>query len=398
MRRIRYLLSPVREFIDDSRAVGIVLLFCTAISLFLSNSGWAATYLSFWERTVVEPYAVLHLPHSFVHWINDGLMSVFFFMAGLEIKRELLTGELSSLRKAMLPVIAAVGGMLAPAAIYALWAGQTDFASGWGIPMATDIAFSLGIVSLLGARVPLSFRVFLTALAIIDDLGGILAIAIFYASDLNTNYMLYAFGVLTLLIVLNLLHVRLHYIYLILGILLWYMVFNSGVHATIAGVLTAFTIPKRRIDALIHELHDPVSFLILPLFALANTAIAFPNDFSAVIESPVFYGIASGLVLGKPLGIVLSSWLAVRLGVTTMPARMTFPQLLGIGFIAGIGFTMSIFISMLAFDDIKITVVAKVAVMVASFIAGLAGYFLLMATTKRRQRKVTVGAGQPIYN
>lgn len=382
MEKLRQFLSPVREFIEDSRAVGIVLLCCTAFSLFMSNSPWRASYLALWERELLMPVPELHLPHSVVHIINDALMALFFFMAGLEIKRELLVGELSSFKKAALPVVAAIGGMLAPAVLYALWCGQSPFSNGWAIPMATDIAFSLGILSLLGSRIPISFRIFLTALAIIDDLGGIITIALFYAGDLNTNFMLLALGILMLMAVMNILKIRRHYLYLIPGIVLWYAVFNSGIHATIAGVLLAFTIPMKRVDALIHELHDPVSFIILPLFALANTAIILPTDFSAVFSSPVMYGIVFGLVLGKPLGITLLSWIAVKLGITALPHRMTFRHLGGIGLIAGIGFTMSIFIAMLAFAEPAVITTAKVSIILASAIAGIGGFIYLKTIAK----------------
>jgi NhaA family Na+:H+ antiporter len=370
------ILSPIRKFISDSRSVGIVLICCTVISLVLSNSSWGDSYIHFWQTEIFTP-ASLHLPHSILHIINDALMALFFFLVGLEIKRELMTGKLNSMKKAALPVVAALGGMLAPALIYTAWCGGTPYARGWGIPIATDIAFSLGVLSLLGNRVPLSIRIFLTALAIIDDLGGILTIAIFYAGALDFTYLFIAFVLLCVLAAMNLLKVKRHYPFIIPGILLWYCIFNSGVHATIAGVLTAFTIPLYRIDELEHKLHNPVNFIILPLFALANTAIILPADFSAIYTSVVHHGIISGLVLGKPVGIILFSLLAVKLGVAELPEGMNWKQVTGMGMIAGVGFTMSIFMAALAFSDDPTQLVAKVAILIASLVAGIAGYIYL---------------------
>lgn len=334
------------------------------------------------------PTEQLHLPHTILHVINDALMSIFFFLVGLEIKRELMTGELASLKKAALPVVAAIGGMVVPAAVYILWTGGTPYARGWGIPMATDIAFSLGVLSLLGKRAPLSLRIFLTALAIIDDLGGILTIAIFYAGSLDTTYLMVAFILLCILTAMNLLKIKRHYPFFIPGILLWYCVFNSGVHATIAGVLLAFTIPLFKIEQLEHNLHDPVNFIILPLFALANTAIILPSDFSAIYTSLIHHGIVSGLVLGKPLGIIAFSWLAVRLRMAELPAGMDWKHVLGMGMIAGIGFTMSIFMATLAFLDEDLQLTAKVAIIIASLAAGLAGYIYLRVVERRHLKKI----------
>lgn len=380
------IISPVREFIQDSRAVGILLICCTVLSLTISNSGWGAGYVHFWERKLEMPIPELNLPHSILHFINDALMVFFFFLAGLEIKRELMVGELSTFRKSMLPVLAAVGGMMVPAFIYYLWCGNTPYRSGWGIPMATDIAFSLGILSLLGRKAPLSFRIFLTALAIIDDLGGILTIAIFYAKNINMAYLLAAALIVIVLAMMNVFRMRRRYPYYIFGALLWYLVFNSGIHATVAGVLLAFTIPLQRIEALEHSLHDPVNFIILPLFALANTAIILPTDFSVIFTSDVHHGILSGLALGKPIGIFLASFIAVKTGLGTLPNGMRFKHLIGVGMIAGIGFTMSIFIATLAFASSEMQTIAKVAIITASIIAALTGYTYLriMNTIGRR--------------
>jgi len=381
------IISPIKEFIHDSRSVGITLICCTIVSLVFTNSSWGASYLHFWEREVDISSSSLHLPHSVLHLINDGLMAVFFFLVGLEIKRELLVGELASFKKSMLPIFGAIGGMVVPALIFLLWCGGTVYAKGWGIPMATDIAFSLGILSLLGKRAPLSLRIFLTALAIIDDLGGILTIAIFYAGDIQWHYLLFGGGLLVVLTLMNVFRFRQYFFYFLLGIFLWYCIFNSGVHATIAGVLLAFTIPLHKIEKLEHALHDPVNFLIMPLFALANTAILLPDSFSTVFTSVVHHGIMSGLVLGKPIGILLFAFISVKLGISTLPAGIKWKQILGAGMIAGVGFTISIFMSTLAFKDPEVQIIAKVAVMGASLIAAIAGFLYLRFIRHQYQPK-----------
>ncbi|GAA4308611.1 Na+/H+ antiporter NhaA [Compostibacter hankyongensis] len=375
---IRRLLSPLKEWLQDSRSVGIVLIACTAVSLLLSNLPFSsAAYTSFWEKEIHLPTESLSLPHSILHWINDGLMAVFFFLAGLEIKRELLKGELSSPKKSMLPVLAALGGMICPALIFLLFNGNTPYHHGWGIPMATDIAFSLGIVSLLGNRVPLSLKVFLTALAIIDDLGAIITIAIFYSTGLQPGFLLAGLGIIAALALLNLLKVRQPLFYFLPGLVVWYCIFNSGIHATISGVLLAFCMPMTHIEKLEHRLHDPVNFIIMPLFALANTAIVFPRSLAPVYASPITWGIVCGLVLGKPLGIFLFSSAATRLKLAALPSGTRTGQLIGIGMIAGVGFTMSIFIATLAFGEISLQVISKIAIIAASLLAGTAGYFYL---------------------
>jgi NhaA family Na+:H+ antiporter len=370
------LLSPLYEFLRDSRAVGIVLIVCTVISLVAANSPYQAQYIHFWETAVHFPEG-WHLPHTLLHWINDGLMVLFFFLVGMEIKRELTVGELSSVRKSLLPALAALGGMVCPALIFVLFNAHTQHVHGWGIPMATDIAFSLGILSLLGKRVPVNLKIFLMALAIIDDLGAILAIAIFYTDNLQLIYLFSGAGVLALLIVVNLLKVQRLIFYFIPGLLLWYCIYNSGIHATIAGVLLAFCIPCSKIADLIHQLHDPVNFIVMPVFALANTAIVFPADLWLAFSDTVSYGILAGLVLGKPLGIFLFSYTATRLKLAALPHQTTWMQLLGAGIIAGIGFTMSIFISTLAYNEAELQVISKMSVMAASLFAGIAGYLFL---------------------
>lgn len=370
------LLSPLYEFLRDSRAVGIVLIVCTLISLVVANSPYQVPYLHFWETELHVPQG-WHLPHTLLHWINDGLMVLFFFLVGMEIKRELMVGELSSIRKSMLPALAALGGMICPALLFLAFNAHTDHLQGWGIPMATDIAFSLGILSLLGNRVPVNLKIFLMALAIIDDLGAILAIAIFYTEELKLVYLFSAGGVVALLVGLNLLKVQRLIFYFIPGIVLWYCIFNSGIHATIAGVLLAFCIPLTRIADLIHNLHDPVNFVIMPVFALANTAIVFPPDIWQAFTDTVSYGILAGLVIGKPLGIFLFSYTATRFKLAALPHKTTWGHLTGAGIIAGIGFTMSIFISTLAYTEAHLQVISKMSVLAASLIAGIAGYLYL---------------------
>lgn len=380
------ILSPIREFIRDSRAVGVTLLVCTLVSLVLSNMDWSHDYALFWEKEIVYPSGNIHLPHSILHWINDGLMAVFFLLVGMEIKREVLEGELSSFKKALLPVLAALGGMVFPALFYLCFNTGSGFPQGWGVPMATDIAFSLGILSLLGRRVPLSLKIFLTALAIIDDLGAILAIAVFYTDHIDWGYLCWSGGILMVLFMMNRFRVSTLVPYFVLGAGLWYCLYHSGVHATLAGVLLAFTLPLSKIPSLEHWLHDPVSFIILPLFALANTAIIFPADISSALSSPISYGILFGLVIGKPVGITVVSLIAVRFRLARLPEALNRKHIAGMGMLAGIGFTMSIFISMLAFKDADAQVTAKIAVLLASLAAGLMGFtYLKMGCTPKKK-------------
>ncbi|MBO9151486.1 Na+/H+ antiporter NhaA [Chitinophaga sp. GCM10012297] len=386
-------ISPIFQFLQDSRAVGIILIVCTIISMLIANSAWREPYIGFFTRLFDAGgghhlnFHGLHLPNSWLLWINDGFMAFFFFLVGMEIKRELTTGELASFKKALLPALAAVGGMAAPALIYALFNHNTEYHQGWGIPMATDIAFSLGIISLLGKRVPLSLKVFLTALAIIDDLGAILTIALFYTDELHTTYLYFGAGIFALLLLLNYCKVKRLIFYFIPGILLWYCLFNSGIHATIAGVLLAFTIPLDKINNLEHTLHDPVNFLIMPVFALANTAIPFPADILQAFSHAVSFGIMTGLVLGKPLGIFLFCFVAVKLRLASLPAQTNWKQLWGVGMIAGIGFTMSIFIAGLAFDAADIQIVSIMSVIAASAIASVAGFIFLRLLTREPSAK-----------
>jgi len=389
----QYLISPVLEFIRDSRAVGIVLLACTAISLLLSNLLPHSGYTEFWQREWHFLPASFPFPHSPAHLINDLLMAIFFLMVGLEIKRELMTGELSDMRTAALPVIGAMGGMAVPALIFVLFNVGGAFLHGWAIPMATDIAFSLGILSLLGQkRATLSMRIFLMALAIIDDLGGIVTIAIFYTSDISLTYLLFSAMLFLSLLALNLFRVRWLPLYFLMGALLWYFVFRSGIHASIAGVLLAFTIPLGKSNKIIHALHDPVSFIILPLFALANTAFVLPGTDALIADKTVVLGVGLGLLLGKPLGITLFTFGAMRLFRLKGQDWMTLPHLIGLGLIAGIGFTMSIFITALAFSgDEQAEKAAKLSILAASLLAGLLGYLML---NRRLKNEPVIAEGQ----
>jgi len=378
----RTFISPLLEFIQDSRAVGIILLICAVLSLIISNSPWGNSYLSFWNT---EVHLSHYLPHTIIHWINDGLMAIFFFQVGMEIKRELVNGELSSLKQSILPVAGAFGGMFVPAIIFTLFNGGTIYANGWGIPMATDIAFSLGIASLLGDRVPIALKIFLTALAIIDDLGAIVAIAVFYTSTIHLLYL----GIGALLFAVLLLWTKLKLPFgfwnFLLGIAMWFCFFNSGVHATIAGVLFAFTIPVKRLSHIEHSLHNYVNFLIIPIFALANTAIFIPTGFIQHISNSLSLGVMFGLLIGKPVGIVFFCWLLVKLKLGQLAEGISWKHMIGLGLLAAIGFTMSIFISMLAFKDSFTQDISKMAVMVASVIAIALGYAWFKLFIKEKQ-------------
>jgi NhaA family Na+:H+ antiporter len=368
------------EFFNSERAGGIILLSMTGLSLLLSNSALQAGYLDFWKTEVGN--------HSITSWINDGLMAVFFLLIGLELEREIYMGELSNLRKASLPIFAAAGGMLIPATIYILFNFGTTFQPGAGIPMATDIAFAIGILSLLGNKVPISLKIFLTALAVIDDMGAIIVIAIFYTGSIDLIYLLGALAVFIVLIFLNRARVNNLLIYLSGGIAIWFLLLNSGVHATLAGVMLAFAIPFGNGDErspsfrMHHYLHKPVAFLVLPLFALANTAITFDGNFFTDLTQQYGLGIMAGLIAGKPAGIFLFSWLAVSTGISEKPADIRWPEIAGIGFLGGIGFTMSIFILLLAFDNNEIVNNAKAAILTGSLISGITGYIFLKSSLK----------------
>lgn len=369
-----------KEFVDSEKSGGLVLIFCTLFSLIVSNSDLGYKYIEFWQFQFSG--------HSIVHWVNDGLMTIFFLLIGLELEREVYIGELSSFKDAMLPIFGAIGGMLVPATLYIFINFETPYRSGAGIPMATDIAFALGILSLLGNRVPVSLKVFLTALAVIDDLGAIIVIALLYTKTLVWQNLLIAFGIFGILLIFNRSSVKNIWLYLMGGILMWYFMLHSGVHATITGVLLAFAIPFGNGDTksvsykLQHFLHKPVAFIILPIFALANTCLIIGNDILSSLSENYSIGIILGLVIGKPLGILLLTLGAVFLGICRLPSELNPQKLAGTGFIAGIGFTMSIFITILAFENENVINGAKIAILLSSSIAGILGFIILRITLK----------------
>ena len=366
------------EFFDSEKAGGLILVIVTIISLVLANSPLQEGYLKIWNFDIAG--------HSVVHWINDGLMAIFFLMIGLELEREIYHGELSRLKRASMPIFGAIGGMLLPAGIYLSLNYGTDTQSGAGIAMATDIAFAIGIMSLLGNKVPASLKIFLIALAVIDDLGAIIIIAVFYTTSLSLLNLGIALGIIAVLGILNRLKIHSLIPYLIGGIVAWYFMLLSGVHATITGVLLAFVIPygdggrKSPSYILQHFLHKPVAYIILPLFALANTCIVIGSDWLGSLGEPFSLGIMAGLVLGKPIGIVLFSGIAVWLGLASLPKDVKWGNIIGAGFLGGIGFTMSIFITLLAFENPEQIDASKISILIASSIAALIGFTTLKLT------------------
>ncbi|HEY0677543.1 MAG TPA: Na+/H+ antiporter NhaA [Chitinophagaceae bacterium] len=380
-------LDLFKEFFQSEKAGGFLLIGCTIISLIIANTAWSTNYLNFWHSYADLSFGPVALKYRVDHWVNDGLMAIFFLLVGLEIERELYVGELSSFKNALLPIIAAVGGMAIPALIHFVFNSGTPAQSGFGIPMATDIAFALGILSLLGNKVPVSLKIFLTALAIIDDLGAITVIAVFYTKGFSIVFFFAAMGIFALLFILGKMKVYSLLIYVAGGVLLWYCMLKSGVHASIAGVLLAFAIPFHPEDdknpsyKLQHFLHAPVAFVILPVFALANTAIVFPNDIFAGLTTKNSLGIMLGLIGGKLLGIAGASLIAVKSGFANLPAGVNWQQLTGVAFLGGIGFTMSIFITNLAFDNPETIISSKLSILIASVIAAVLGLMLLKNST-----------------
>lgn len=373
--------KQIKQFFETGSASGVTLLFFLLISLAIANSPLGGGF----ERLLALPIGwetqSIHLKYSILQWINDGMMAIFFLLVGIEIKQELAYGQLSSVKKASLPFFAAIGGMLIPAGIYLLFNANTETEHGWGIPMATDIAFAIGVLSLLGKRVPVALKVFLMALAIVDDLGAILVIAIFYTTTLHGTFLFYALGIFVFMMFINRIGVKSLWFYLLPGILMWYFIHHSGIHATIAGVLTAFAIPIKGkqgipspIQTVEHAISTPVNFFIMPLFALANTNIRFESGMVDGLASPLGLGIIAGLFIGKPLGITLLCWLSVKLGLSELPKGTRWAQVLAIGLIGGIGFTMSIFIALLSFSDIDHQTEAKFAILIASLLSGIIGY------------------------
>jgi NhaA family Na+:H+ antiporter len=426
---VERVLAPFQRFTQAEAAGGLVLLFNAILALAWANSPWGESYHHLWETKLTIGVPGFGLTESLHHWINDGLMAVFFFVVGLEIKREILVGELASVRQAALPLFAAVGGMIVPALVFTSFTLGTPDVRGWGVPMATDIAFALGIAALLGSRVPTSLKVFLAALAIVDDIGAVLVIALFYTASIQAMALLVAGVVLVLLVGLNVAGVRSSLPYFLLGAVLWVAFLKSGVHATISGVLLALTIPaSTRISGpeflhealthitdfdracendpaefsttqrhqepifaledttqraqspllrLEHKLHGVVAFLIMPIFALANAGVAFTGGVGDAVTDRAVLGIIFGLVIGKPLGIVLFSWLAVRFKLADLPFGASWRHVLGMGALGGIGFTMALFIAALAFGEGDKLEAAKLGILAGSLIAGIAGWLLL---------------------
>lgn len=373
----------LKEFIESEQSGGILLIACTIISLLLSNSPVGETYMNLWHVNIGE------YPLEF--WINDGLMAVFFLLVGLELKREVFVGELSDIQKASLPVVGAIGGMLVPALLFLMINMGTETQNGFGIPMATDIAFAVGILSLLGNRVPASLKIFLLALAVIDDLGAIIVIAIFYSKDVSLLHLAISLGIFVVLLILNKRKVNYMLLYVAGGVAMWYFMHHSGVHATITGVLLAFAIPFDKgsenslSSKLEHALHQPVSFVIMPLFALANTSILIDDTWTESLVHDSGLGILVGLVVGKPLGIFFLCFIAVKLGIGQLTKGFQWKHLLGVGFMAGIGFTMSIFVTMLAYDDAIVVNHSKIAILVASTASALIGYIYLRLILKKKK-------------
>lgn len=385
MTKTNSFISAFKKFLESEKASGTILILCTVSSLLIANSMLGESYLHFWHVSIAGL--------SIEHWINDALMAIFFLLIGLELKREIYCGELSNVKNALLPIVAAMGGVCLPAFIHFTLNAGTPTQAGIGIPMATDIAFALGALALLGNRVPASLKVFLAALAVIDDLAAIIVIAVFYTATLSLVYLLGAAFMLAILAIFNrVLRIRMLTPYLIGGAIMWFCMLQSGVHATVAGVLLAFTIPfsaigenkKSLSQQLEHILHKPVAFIILPVFALANTGIIVSSNWTQDLSSSNSLGIMIGLTLGKPVGIALISFIAVTVGICKLPSDLNWKHIFGAGLLGGIGFTMSIFITNLAFTGNGGEITAsKIAVLLASLIAGILGYCWLLLLSKK---------------
>jgi Na+:H+ antiporter, NhaA family len=378
------------EFFESEKTGGLLLIICTIASLAIANTSAGDGYIHFWHSYLDLSFSKIHLNYSVEHWVNDGLMAIFFLMVGLEIERELYIGELADFKKALLPVFAAIGGMIFPAGIHFIFNHGSETQAGIGIPMATDIAFALGILSLLGNKIPVSLKIFLSAVAIIDDLGAVIVIAIFYTKEISFVYFGVSLGIFIFLLVLNKLKVKSLVFYIIPGIIMWYCMLQSGVHATISGILLAFAIPFNRdgnsnpSEKLQHFLHKPVAFIILPIFALANTGIKLSAGWHTNLLSNNNRGIITGLIAGKPIGIVLLCILVVQLKICKLPEGMNWRYLAGVGVLAGIGFTMSIFISNMAFTDLHLIQSSKIAVLAASLFSCIMGLIVLSASKSRQ--------------
>jgi NhaA family Na+:H+ antiporter len=389
--RTSFNLKSFKHFFSSTSTSGIILFACLLLSLVIANTPLGPGFDNLLNTQIGFETESIHLRYSLALWINDGLMAIFFLLVGLEIKREVVEGELSSPKKAILPIICAIGGAIVPALIYTFFNGGKPTMHGWGIPMATDIAFALAILALLSDKVPVSLKIFLAALAIVDDLLAILVIAIFYSSELHYMNLVYAAAILGLLFLFNRFGIKNLVFYLIPGVFIWYFVHHSGIHATIAGVLTALTLPttaddtESPLEKLEHGLTVPVNFFIIPIFALANTNIRFEDGMVEGLFTGLGMGIVLGLVVGKPIGIMLIAWLGVKLKISQLPEQARWIHMLGLGLLGGIGFTMSIFISILSFTDPLLVQEAKFSILVGSVLSGFLGYMILSFSGKNRQ-------------
>ncbi len=392
---INYISKPFKWFFKLEAASGLVLLFAAIIALFISNSNLADLYFSTLNKYLFIGINNFGLKLSVIHWINDALMAIFFFFVTLEIKREFLQGELSNIKQALLPIIAAVGGMLVPALFYVfINFGDSETLKGWAIPSATDIAFSLGVLSLLGKRVPLSLKVFLTALAIIDDLGAIVIIALFYSGDLSIKYLLLMLAAFIILLLINKFNIKKFLPYLIVGLFLWDFTHNSGVHATIAGVLLAMTIPHRKKEKdfsllikIEHAISPYVAFGIMPLFAFANAGVSLEGLTFGSLLNKVPLGILLGLFVGKQLGVFIFSYVSIKAKIAQMPSDTSWYNFYGVGVLTGIGFTMSLFVGNLAFaENMEYMDGVKIGVLTGSLLSTLFGYFLILLTPNKPKK------------
>ena len=390
---LRYISSPFKWFFKLEAASGLVLLISAILALIISNSDLSSLYFETLNKYLFIGINNFGLKLSVLHWINDALMAIFFFFVTLEIKREFLQGELSNIKQALLPIIAAVGGMVVPALFYVVINfGDPETINGWAIPSATDIAFSLGVLSLLGKRVPLSLKVFLTALAIIDDLGAILIIALFYSGDLNVMYLSLMLVAFIILLVINKFNIKIFFPYLLIGLLLWDFTHNSGIHATIAGVLLAMTIPHRKKEKdfsllikIEHAISPYVAFGIMPLFAFANAGVSLEGLSLSSLLDKVPLGIVLGLFVGKQLGVFVFSYVSIKLKIAQMPGNSSWYNFYGVGILTGIGFTLSLFVGNLAFvENAQYMDGVKIGVLTGSLLSTLAGYFLILLTPDKR--------------
>lgn len=387
-------LARIQEFMKFEAAGGLVLMFMALLALFSANSVLAPLYSDILGTNVRIGIGSFEISKPALLWINDGLMAIFFFLVGLEIKREVLSGELSSFDKAALPVVAAIGGMAVPGLVfYFINSGSPETLVGWAIPTATDIAFALGILALLGSRVPVALKVFLLAVAIIDDLGAIIIIALFYTSEVSANALTFSLVGFALAVALNRMGVRKAAPYVIIGVLMWVFVLKSGVHATLAGVLIAMAIPMKPEDGdnsllhhMEHGLHPWVAFMILPIFAFANAGVSLTGLTLADFTQPLTLGIAAGLFLGKQIGVVGATWLAVKSGLARLPEGVSWHHIYGVACLTGVGFTMSLFIGSLAFGNDDTINAVRLGVLVGSILSGLLGFFVLRASVSQTDR------------